>query len=187
MPLLKLSCANCSAPLEIGENLKRFACSYCGTEQIVERSGGIVWLRKVETAIRAVQKGTDRTAAELALVRLDRELADAQESKAALIHSADEKPGKARAYRTVVFLLSLVAGIFLFPIFLVIAFGEKLHGGHYFFWALAAIAGPIAVYQSIKIPPPDDIERDLIDINARIDQIEKDIAQNRIILNAPPT
>lgn len=35
-------------------------------------------LRRVEGAIRAVQRGTDRTAAELAFVRLDKEIAQAE-------------------------------------------------------------------------------------------------------------
>src|SRR3954470_2138593 len=79
--LLKLNCAGCGAPLEIGTDLDTFACSYCGTQQRVQRSGGIVALRKVEGAIKAVQRGTDRTAAELALKRLAGELVEAEETR----------------------------------------------------------------------------------------------------------
>lgn len=63
MPLLNLSCVNCSAPLQITDDVDRFACSYCGASQMVERKGGAVTLRRMENAIHAVQRGTDRTAA----------------------------------------------------------------------------------------------------------------------------
>jgi uncharacterized membrane protein YphA (DoxX/SURF4 family) len=52
-----------------------FACAYCGTQQRVERKGGTIALRRLAEAVTAVQRGTDRTAAELAIARLDRNLA----------------------------------------------------------------------------------------------------------------
>ncbi|MES2611010.1 MAG: hypothetical protein V4679_12260 [Pseudomonadota bacterium] len=182
--LLKLSCANCSAPLEIEGELERFACSYCGTEQIVKRSGGVVWLKKVETAIRAVQKGTDRTAAELALVRLDRELEEAQESKAALIRTADEKEARARGYRNLMAMLTLVAVFFLLPIVFVVLFGEKIEAGAWFFWFMACIFAPVGVLHWIKLPPRDDIQQSVAEIDVQIAEIEEQIYANRAILDA---
>jgi DNA-directed RNA polymerase subunit RPC12/RpoP len=73
--MIKMGCANCGAPLEITPDMDVFACSYCGSQQRVERKGGTVALRRVEAAIEAVQRGTDRMAAELALARLQRDLA----------------------------------------------------------------------------------------------------------------
>lgn len=55
------------------DDMERFACGYCGTELIVQRRGGTVALRAVTEAIRKVQIGTDKTAAELALARLNQE------------------------------------------------------------------------------------------------------------------
>lgn len=187
MPLLKLSCANCSAPLQIGEDLERFACSYCGTEQIVERSGGVVWLRKVETAIQAVQRGTDRTAAELALVRLGRELGEAQASRAALIHGANEKFAKANAHRSSVASISFLAAVLLFPM-VVGVFGRHIREGESLFvWAMVSLGTPLAVYYSIKAPTRVDIQQPLAEIDARIAQIEEDIGLSRAVLDAPPT
>jgi hypothetical protein len=54
--------------------MNKFACGYCGTEQILERSGGTISLKSVTDAIAKVQTGTDKTAAELALYRLPYEL-----------------------------------------------------------------------------------------------------------------
>ena len=185
--LLKLSCANCSAPLEIGDGLERFACSYCGTEQIVERSGGIVWLRKVETAIKAVQRGTDRTAAELALVRLDRELGEAQASKAALIHAVNAQFTKANAHRSSIASISFLAAALLFPM-VVGLFGRHIREVESLFaWAMVSLGTPLAVYYSIKAPTRVDIQQPLAEIDARIAQIEEDIGWSRAILDAPQT
>lgn len=74
--MIAMGCVNCGAKLEITPDIDVFACGYCGSEQRVERKGGIVALRKIESAIEAVQRGTDKTAAELAIPRLKRELAE---------------------------------------------------------------------------------------------------------------
>jgi ribosomal protein S27AE len=74
LKIVNLKCANCGGALEISGDMQRFACGYCGSEQIVERRGGTIALRLVVDAVACVQVGTDKTAAELALVRLDKEL-----------------------------------------------------------------------------------------------------------------
>jgi ribosomal protein S27AE len=73
--IVNLNCANCGGILEVHGDMDQFACGYCGSVQIVERRGGTVALRLVVDAVARVQVGTDRTAAELALVRLEKELA----------------------------------------------------------------------------------------------------------------
>src|ERR1051325_912815 len=67
---INLNCANCGAKLNVYDDMQRFACGYCGTEMVVQRRGGTVALKAVTEAIQKVQIGTDKTAAELALVRL---------------------------------------------------------------------------------------------------------------------
>ena len=39
-----LGCLACGRQLQIGTKVERFACAECGTEQIVRRGGGAVWL-----------------------------------------------------------------------------------------------------------------------------------------------
>lgn len=68
--IYKLNCVSCNSNLEIPLDVEKFVCSYCGTQQIVERKGGITILKEVVDAIGKVQTGTDKTAAELALQRL---------------------------------------------------------------------------------------------------------------------
>lgn len=73
-----LSCPNCGGKLQITNDLERFACSYCGTEQIVRRSGGIIALAPIVYEISKVKAGVDKTAAELAIKRLKEEINDLQ-------------------------------------------------------------------------------------------------------------
>jgi DNA-directed RNA polymerase subunit RPC12/RpoP len=97
--VLKLSCVGCGAPLDIVTDLDTFACSYCGLQQQVERKGGVVALKRFEAAINAVQRGTDRTAAELALVRLTKEVADGEAKRKLAIAMLTEKRDKADGSR----------------------------------------------------------------------------------------
>jgi hypothetical protein len=71
---ITLSCPSCGHKLQITEDLDRFACSACGNEHIVNRSGGIVSLKPVIESIQRLQVGVDKTAAELAIVRLRNEI-----------------------------------------------------------------------------------------------------------------
>ena len=76
-----LSCPSCGGKLEITSHIDRFACAHCGTEHIVRRSGGLVSLAPVTEEIRRVRTGVDRTAAELAMARLMKEIETLEEQK----------------------------------------------------------------------------------------------------------
>lgn len=71
--IIRLGCVGCGASLEIGGEVKQLACVHCGTSQIVERTGGSIHLKEFAQTLSRVQAGTDKTAAELALARLDKE------------------------------------------------------------------------------------------------------------------
>ena len=73
---ISLNCANCGAKLDVYDDMDRFSCGYCSTEMVVQRRGGTVALKAVAEAIKKVQIGTDKTAAELALVRLRQDRAE---------------------------------------------------------------------------------------------------------------
>ncbi len=60
---LTMSCPDCSSKLDVYDDMERFACSYCGTEMIVQRRGGTVCLNGIG----------DKLLAELALGRLEKE------------------------------------------------------------------------------------------------------------------
>lgn len=76
---IKLQCVSCGGNLDISPDMMNFACGYCGTQQTVERIGGTISLKLLKDAISKVQVGTDKTASELALKRLQEELAIVQD------------------------------------------------------------------------------------------------------------
>lgn len=71
-----LSCQNCGGKLEVYEDMTRFACAHCGSEMIAEHRGSTIILKSVQDAIQKVQAGTDKTAAEVAIVRLRQEISE---------------------------------------------------------------------------------------------------------------
>lgn len=71
-----LTCPSCGGKLQITQDIDQFACGYCGNEHMVKRGGGIVALAPLVEGLTRVQAGVDKTAAELAMPRLSREIAD---------------------------------------------------------------------------------------------------------------
>ena len=67
---VKLACISCGASLEIANDVEQIACAHCGTPQRLERSGGAIFLKGITDTLSQVKQGTDKTAAELAIVRL---------------------------------------------------------------------------------------------------------------------
>lgn len=74
MDFVTLACPTCGSRLQVTNDLERFACSYCGNEHVVRRTGGIVALDPVTEDIRRVRIGVDKTASELAIKRLKNEI-----------------------------------------------------------------------------------------------------------------
>ena len=72
---VSLKCPNCGAGIEIGPTVDTFACGHCGASVQVERGGNIIALKLLQEAMTAIQRGTDRTAAELAIQRIGAEIA----------------------------------------------------------------------------------------------------------------
>lgn len=71
MSIILLKCATCGGPLQITDDIDRFTCRHCKSDQIVIRQGGVVIRSEVVDKIR---QGVDRTASELAIRRIEGEL-----------------------------------------------------------------------------------------------------------------
>jgi len=69
-------CPSCGARLDVYGDMTSFSCAHCGNAVVANRRGGTISL-SLEESFRAVATNTDRTAAELALLRLEKELAEA--------------------------------------------------------------------------------------------------------------
>jgi primosomal protein N' len=80
-----LSCPSCGGKLEVTHDIDCFACAHCGREHMVKRTGGTVSLSPVVDAMRKVEVGVDKTAAELAIVRLQKEIENIQAHKQILL------------------------------------------------------------------------------------------------------
>jgi DNA-directed RNA polymerase subunit RPC12/RpoP len=103
-----MKCSVCGASLRVTPDAGRFVCTQCGSELLVERGGGTLSLKPVTEAISKVQVGTDKTAAELALKRLQGELAALDWQKNNLENSYAQQINQAQG------------SVFMVPIMLVI-------------------------------------------------------------------
>src|SRR4030042_2633871 len=72
--IYSLTCPACGGKLQITSDIDRFACEHCGNKHIVQRSGGIVTLSPLIEGLKNVQAGVDKTASELAIIRLKKEI-----------------------------------------------------------------------------------------------------------------
>jgi hypothetical protein len=81
-----LTCPSCGGRLQITNDMDRFACGNCGNELIVKRGGGTISLAPVVEELKGVKTGVDKTASELAIVRLNQEIDN-------LYSQRDEGPG----------------------------------------------------------------------------------------------
>ena len=104
---IPLNCQNCGGKLEIYPDMDRFACGYCGTEMMVQRRGGTVALKAVTEAIAKIQVGTDKTAAELALVRLETEMRQLM-AKALMTRETESGVGKVIGRAIVLMVLGVI-------------------------------------------------------------------------------
>jgi hypothetical protein len=100
-----LSCPSCGGKLEITQDIERFACAHCGREHIVKRSGGVVSLSPIVDAVKEVKVSVDKTNAELAIVRLEKEIGELHANRTALL-KASPRPAP-----NVIFALLFVLGI----------------------------------------------------------------------------
>ena len=106
---VSLTWPSCGGKLQIGNDVDRFACSYCGSEHVVKRSGGIVSLAPVIEEIRSVKNGVDKTASELAIKRLQEEQNNLRKS------IPDDNPGclgKIGTFSITIAILALLYGFF---------------------------------------------------------------------------
>lgn len=63
--MIKLSCRSCGAKLELTDDIDRFTCLHCGSEWLVNRSGGIASLKAVEDKLEDVVSATKDIVEEL--------------------------------------------------------------------------------------------------------------------------
>ena len=196
LSVVPLKCTGCGAGLGISADMTRFACGYCGTEQIVERRGGTVALKPITDAIAKVQVGTDKTAAELALNRLPHELnyliSKRRGREFYWLQKIDGRKGSVLNRALLVLFASWViliptVGIAVFlaegPAWL-LAIGEVLvipgGGAVAFLTYLRALSSRDADIQQLTV----ESNRELTDLDSQIKALSEKIEENRRIANS---
>ena len=104
---ITLTCPSCNGKLQITKDIERFTCLHCANEHIVKRGGGIIAIKPV---LESMTKGVDNTASELAIVRLDKEIAEVEKSLLPLKSSLDKTGGRV-IFGTILILVGVV-GLF---------------------------------------------------------------------------
>jgi len=138
MKAISLKCVNCGAGLEIGPDTTSFACGYCGTQQLVERGGGIVSLRRLEDTLDEVKLGTNRAASELALARLKAEAAAIcaqRDNEIRAIRASDDRGSTLLGWGIIIGVIAAIAmfgwwsiPIVAFGLFFVVKFAKSASG-----------------------------------------------------------
>ena len=100
---------NCGAKLDVSDDMERFACAHCGTEVVVQRRGGTISLMRVMHAIERVQVGTEKTAAELAIARYEKELEIARSRESELSSALYSRTGRSALLGGLALLLGVAA------------------------------------------------------------------------------
>lgn len=72
--LLTLTCPSCGSKLKVTEQVHLLVCANCGNEYMVHRDGGAVYLGPIAQDVKQIRVGVDKTAAELAVARLTKEI-----------------------------------------------------------------------------------------------------------------
>jgi ribosomal protein S27E len=166
---IDLNCTNCGGKLEVYDDMERFACGYCGSQMLVQRRGGTVALKAVIEAIHKVQIGTDKTAAELAIARLYKELEKLKTDHAKF----EAAPSTSGAFGILVVLL-VVSVIFALA-------GPRTIG-----IVSALVLGPVIVFVRSEDAKQKQRRSDLIlKVKSEIFQVEREIDRNRKIVQVP--
>lgn len=72
--IISVACPSCGARVKRTDDFERVQCEYCGNELFVDWSNGNISLVKFERSLRDMKSGVDKTASELAIVRLEKEI-----------------------------------------------------------------------------------------------------------------
>lgn len=88
--LITLKCSNCSASLQISDQLDRFICNYCGTEHALLHNAGGFFFRKLEDRLDSLEKATEKGNAELAIKRLRSDLASRTHQFEVMVSEKDD-------------------------------------------------------------------------------------------------
>jgi DNA-directed RNA polymerase subunit RPC12/RpoP len=169
-----LSCKSCGAKLDITNDIDRFACSYCGQEHLVKRAGGLVSIALVVGAIEKVGRGVDKTAAELAIVRIQEEIHDLHTSRNTIFHNAPDKGIGC------FFILLIIGGL---PILFEINFSIPFDTVGYIGLAIMGIGLVIWIISGLRYEKwEENIKNQVFEIDEKIQKKQEELEINRAVV-----
>ena len=191
LQVIVLKCASCGAKLEVTQNMNRFACGYCGIEQMVERRGGVVALKPVIDAIARVQTGTDKTAAELALRRLKEELDGILYKQNEVAYYAKSQIARLKKIGSSFIGFGILLGFLIWVgwwFICIFAFNQD-RGTMLGLWmglAATIVVAPLGMFLANKKVTPirEQAERDLSRLEEQAKNIRRQISKQRAIANS---
>jgi hypothetical protein len=187
MPLYTLNCKNCSAPLQVKDDVEFFLCAQCGTQHVLERSGGTISYKAITESISKVQAGTDRTAAELEIRRLKEDLHQSL-AKPQSVGSSIETHVNSMTNHGCIFIFSSILAFCIFAFGGLVLSSINFIGGWGWFisfllaclsWFAVFIIGiifqnkNIKGYRASRQPELDHLGSAITSLRARIDQNKK--------------
>jgi len=125
--MIKLTCHSCGGKLEITDDIERFACGHCGTEWLVNRSGGIVSLKAVEKQLGDIKKHTSQTADSTQYIALDAKIKDL-EKEIASVHNTMCSLGQSssNSIGCGIILIFIAVALFIIPLLLLFSSDNPL-------------------------------------------------------------
>ncbi len=178
MQTISLKCSNCGANLDIRPEVKNLGCGYCGASLTVQREGGSVYLTQIAEGISAVRTGTDKTAAELSMQRLEREADAINQTYVGLLTEANRRKSSSASIA--------MAAVIIGCVITICNFSDKLttYSGGSLLMIFGAILGIPVVLWFLN---SSDVDRKLAEsskpLKAEYDRIQTEIGKKREIAN----
>ena len=164
--LFTLTCPSCGGKLQVTNDIERFACGYCGQEHIVKRSGGIISLSPVVEGLKDVKVGVDKTASELAILRLEKEISVLVDE----INNLDSRRNSGSSSRT---WIVLIGGFFVFT-------GLKNHAIFGIIVGILMIG--IVIWKSIS--QNTEINNEIMPIQENLEDLQKQLLKHKKIVSS---
>jgi flagellin-specific chaperone FliS len=73
MEIIGMTCRQCGGSLKISKDADQIICQHCGTEYLISFNEGAISVKLLSEGLKKIQVSTDKTASELALVRIKKE------------------------------------------------------------------------------------------------------------------
>jgi len=117
---ITLSCPSCGGKLDVNPKMEYLFCSFCGQKQMLRHHDGAVSLAPVLEVMEGVKIGVDKTASELAIVRLQKEIPEIVAAREKFVNENPAPTGRSG------FLTFFISGILAILIsIIVLVFGNS--------------------------------------------------------------